>query len=335
MSLAPAESTIADACATVGDTRPVVSVVIVTWNNLKVIDRCLMAVQAAQGEVALDTFVVDNASTDGTPDHVSEHYPWVALIREEENRGFSQANNVGLARAQGRYVLLLNPDAFLDRGALSILCTFLDEHPDVAVAGPQLLNEDGTVQSSRRRAPTRLTGFYESTQLQQWFGNNALTDHYYVGDVPDYLLQEVEWVTGACMLIRGEAIERVGALDPEFHMYSEELEWCLRFRKSGWKVMYVPEARVTHLVGQSSGQDVLQRHYNHHQSKLRLYALLYGRAWSLLLRMWIAGLYTLQIVEESGKYVLTRRNRAVRRFRLQLLIKMLLWLVLNKGIETS
>ncbi|MCL4541402.1 MAG: glycosyltransferase family 2 protein [Chloroflexi bacterium] len=314
-------------------TPPAVSIVVVTWNNRDIIGRCLDTVLDAG--VSMEICVVDNASPDGTADFVASHYPSVTLLRNSENRGFAAANNRGITCARGRFVLILNPDAFLHKGTLEFLVHYLDAHNDVAVVGPQLLNEDGSVQSSRRRAPTRWTGFYESTQLQQWFGENALTRRYYVSDRSAHEVQDVDWITGACMLVRAAAIAQVGGFDPRFHMYSEELEWCLRFKRQGWRVVYIPDVQVTHLVGHSSGQDILHRHWNHNWSKLRLYALLYGRPWATVLRVWLSTLYALQCLEELGKYLLIQRNRAMRRQRLSVLWAMVSGLITGKLGDVS
>jgi GT2 family glycosyltransferase len=313
--------------------RPTVSVIIVTWNNRDTINRCLDAALGA--DVSTEIVVIDNASQDGTADYVASCYPFVMLLRNSENRGFAAANNQGIACARGRFILILNPDAFLHKGTLEFLVRYLDTHHNVAVVGPQLLNEDGSVQSSRRRAPTRWTGFYESTQLQQWFGENALTRRYYVADRSDYEQQEIDWITGACMLVRATAIAQAGSFDPGFHMYSEELEWCLRFKRYGWHIVYVPNVQVTHLLGHSSGQDILRRHWNHNWSKLRLYTLLYGHLWATVLRVWLSTLYAFQYLEELTKYMLIQRNRAMRRHRLNVLRAMASGLITGRPGDIS
>ena len=253
-----------------------ISVVIVNWNVCPLLRQCLASLEAARERLPVDVWVVDNASTDDSATMVREEYPWVHMVINRENRGFAAANNQALRSSEGRYALLLNADAALKGGALEAMCEFLDRHPDVGVVGPQLLNPDGTVQSSRRRVPRLATGFVESTQLQQWWPRSWLTDQYYVADRTDGETQPVDWLVGACLLVRRAAIDAVGLLDEGFRMYSEELEWCLRIRRAGWGVTYLPSARVVHHYGQSSGQDMLARHLNYHASKYRLNAMLYG-----------------------------------------------------------
>ena len=312
------------------EASPTVSVVVVSYNVRDLLRDCLASVQMAAAGVPLDAWVVDNASTDGSVAMVRATFPAIHVVANRANVGFAAANNQAIRTSQGRYVLLLNCDAALRDGALATLCRYLDEHPDVAVVGPALVNADGSRQSSRRRAPRPATGFVESTQLQQWRPRWWLTDRYYIADRPDDVAQEVDWLTGACLLVRRAAIGEVGLLDEGFHMYSEELEWCLRFGRVGWRIVYLPSAQVVHHHGQSSGQDVLRRHLDHHRSKYRLYRLLYGSAPALLLRLWIGGLYGAQLWQELAKLALAPRNRAMRRQRLRVLARMLLWHLMGR-----
>jgi N-acetylglucosaminyl-diphospho-decaprenol L-rhamnosyltransferase len=312
-----------------------VSAVVVNWNVRDYLRRCLRSLPTASEQTALEVWVVDNGSSDGSAAMVRREFPAVHLLVNGHNPGFAAANNQAIRAGGGRYVLLLNPDAELEAGALAALCAYLDEHPTVAVVGPQLRNSDGSVQSSRRRAPRLATGFVESTQVQQCLPRSWLTDHYYVNDRSDDDEQDVGWLMGACLLVRRSAIDAVGLLDEGFYMYSEEVEWCLRFRRAGWRIVYLPAARVVHHSGRSSDQDVFHRHQHFHQSKYRLYSLLFGRAAALLLRVWIALLYLGQFGEEMAKLALIGRNRPMRRQRLRVLARMLLWHVAGVGAVTT
>jgi N-acetylglucosaminyl-diphospho-decaprenol L-rhamnosyltransferase len=308
-----------------------VAAVVVSWNVRDYLRRCLLSLHEAARETAVEIWVVDNGSRDGSVAMVQQEFPDVHVLANPDNPGFAAANNQAIRASASRYVLLLNPDAELMPGALAGLCRYLDRHPRVAVVGPRLLNTDGSVQSSRRRAPRLATGFVESTQLQQYVRRSWLTDRYYVADQPDDLEQHVDWLVGACLLVRRAAIEAVGLLDEGFRFNSEELEWCWRFRRAGWDVAYLPTAQVLHHAGQSSGQDVFYRHLHHHASKYRLYALLFGRPAALLLRLWIALLYLAQFGEELAKLALLGRNRPMRRQRLRVVARMLVWHLTGAG----
>ena len=213
-------------------------IVFVTYNSARYIPGCFRALaRTSTPKEDYQVIVVDNASTDGSPAMVAAEFPQVKLIVSSENRGFTGGNNLGLAQATGEFQLLLNPDTEVLDDALPRLVAYAQAHPDVGVIGPQLLNADGTVQASRRRFPTLDVLFTESTWLQA-LAPRAVLAAYYVEDRPDNVEQAVDWVTGAALLVRREAIAQVGPLDEGFFMYSEELDWCHRFRDAGWRVVY-------------------------------------------------------------------------------------------------
>ena len=238
---------------------------------------------------------------------VRQDFPNVRLIANEDNRGFPAANNQGIAIAKGRYILLLNPDTEVLDDALVALVAFADAHPDVAVLGPQLLNPDGTVQSSRRRFPTPLTALFESTWLEP-YAPDRLVDRYRVSDQPDDVIQDVDWVTGAAMLARQEAVGEVGLLDEGFFMYSEELDWCKRFREAGWRVVYLPEAQIMHHVGKSSEQVIAARHVHFQTSKVRYFRKYHGVAVAGVLRWFLLANYVWQIALEGTKWLLGHKR---------------------------
>jgi N-acetylglucosaminyl-diphospho-decaprenol L-rhamnosyltransferase len=227
----------------------------------------------------------------------------VRLIANSENVGFTVGNNQGIAVSRGRYILLLNPDTEIVDDALATMVEYMDDHPQVGALGPQLLNPDGSIQSSRRRFPTMPTAFLESTILQQWFPNNRVTRHYYITDHPDDEVQEVDWVTGACLLTRRETIEQVGLLDEGFFMYSEELDWCRRIKAEGWQVVYLPTARVIHYGAQSSEQVKSFQHIQFQRSKIRYFRKHHGLWQAEVLRLFILVTYLYQLIVEALKWL--------------------------------
>lgn len=306
---------------------PTVSVVIVNWNVRDLLRACLQSVLRARDQgLALEVIVVDNVSADGSVAMVRTEFSQVRLIANSVNRGFTGGNNQGLELSTGRYLMLLNPDTVVADGALPSLVAYLDSHPGVGVVGPQLLNPDGTVQSSRRRFPTALTAFFESTWLQPWAPRRILR-HYYVQDRSDSETQAVDWVTGAAMVVRREAYAATGGLDEDFFMYSEELDWCRRIKAAGWEVVYLPEARVVHHEGKSSEQAVAARHINFQRSKIRYFRKYHGRVIAHALRIFLLALYALQLVLEWLKG-LTGSRRELRRQRVHAY-----WQVLRSGLR--
>lgn len=293
---------------------PDLSILVVNWNVRDLLRRCLQSILANLPACQLEIIVVDNGSTDGSVEMVRTEFPQVHLIANPDNRGFPAANNQGLAVARGRYVLLLNPDTEVVGNALETMVAFADAHPDVGVVGPMLLNPDGTVQSSRRRFPTLLTAVFESTWLQPYAPRRLLA-RYYVLDRPDDEVQDVDWVTGAALMARREAIEQVGPLDEGFFMYSEELDWCRRFREAGWRVVYLPTARVIHYGGKSSEQVLPARHIHFQRSKIRYFRKYHGAIAAGVLWAVIVGNYLWQIGVEGAKW-LVGHKRSLRAERI-------------------
>lgn len=295
------------------------SILIVNWNVRDLLRRCLSSVFAHWQTRKMEVIVVDNGSTDGSREMVRTEFPQVHLIANPDNRGFTAANNQGLSVARGRYVLLLNPDTEVVGNALEVMVAFADAHPDVGVVGPQLLNPDGTVQSSRRRFPTLATALFESTWLQP-YAPRRLLRRYYVLDRSDDEVQEVDWVTGAALMARREAIGQVGPLDEGFFMYSEELDWCRRFREAGWRVVYLPTARVIHHEGKSSEQVLPARHIHFQTSKVRYFRKYHGPVAAEVLRLVLVGNYLWQIGLEGAKWLLghkrTLRAERIAAYRL-------------------
>jgi GT2 family glycosyltransferase len=223
-----------------------VSVVVVTWNAVGYVGRCLDSVRGSA------TVVVDNGSTDGTVALVRERFPEVQVI-EQANRGMGGGNNAGMRTAGGRYWLLLNSDAWVGDGGLDALVAFADAHPRAAVVGPRLSNPDGTLQRSIRGEPTLWRLATEYLFLRKLGPRTDLFNAFYGGGFTYDLPREVESLFGAALLVRREAAEQVGLFDEDFFMFSEETDWLHRFRRAGWQVWFTPTAEVFHLGGASHG----------------------------------------------------------------------------------
>lgn len=298
---------------------PDLSIVIVNWNVRELLRRCLESILGSDGLVVggLDTprystsgemwtaevTVVDNASADDSVAMLAQDYPWVRIVANRDNLGFTRANNQGLAVSRGRYLLLLNPDTELAPDALKLLLAYAETHPQAGVIGPQLRYGDGSMQSSRRRFPTLATFFLESTVVQRWWPRNQVLTRYYMLDRPDDAISQVDWIVGACMVVRRAVLEQIGGFDEGFFMYSEELDLCRRADHAGWQVVWLPAAVVTHHEGKSSEQVVAARHIRFHSSRLRYVRKYHGRLAAALLRGFLLLTFVYQWLEEAAKWL--------------------------------
>jgi N-acetylglucosaminyl-diphospho-decaprenol L-rhamnosyltransferase len=308
------------------------SIVIVSWNVGELLRRCLLSIEGSLssgrgGRLSTQLIVVDNASSDGSAEMIATEFPQVELVANERNLGFTGANNQGIAISDGRYVLLLNPDTEIVGDALAEMVGYMDDQSQVGALGPKLLHGDGRVQSSRRRFPGFQTAFLEGTFLQQWFPNSPVLERYYVLDRADDEVQEVDWVVGACLLMRRTALDQVGPLDEMFFMYSEEMDWCYRVKERGWKVVYLPTAQVIHHEGKSSEQVLPVKHVQFQRSKVLFFKKHFGDWRVEVLRLYLLATYLWQAALESFKWLLGHK-RTLRRQRVAAY-----WQVLRSGLE--
>lgn len=287
---------------------PAVSIIIVSWNVRQLLLQCLASLRDAYDGLDTEIIVVDNASSDGTAAAVRAAFPDVQIVANEENRGFTGGNNQGLAVASGRYLFLLNPDTEVQPGALLELWRFMQEHPKVGIAGPRLRYADGSIQPSRRRFPTLITLFTESTIVQEYWPGLPWFDRYYLADRPGDGTQPVDWIVGAAMFARREVYEQIGGLDEGFFMYSEELDWCRRAVKAGWQVVYHPAAEVMHHEGRSSEQVVAARHIRFFSSRVRYTRKYHGRLASVCLRLWLLATFVWQWLREGAKWLIGHKR---------------------------
>jgi N-acetylglucosaminyl-diphospho-decaprenol L-rhamnosyltransferase len=303
------------------------SIIIVSWNVADLLSACLDSLNR-HAHPSMEIIVVDSASLDNTPELVRRRYPQVKLLAQAENVGFSRGNNIGLKAAQGRYLLLLNPDTEVIGDSLTQMTAYLDAHPEVGILGAHTLNSDGSHQSTRRRFPTLAVGLFESTWLQGYAPKSVL-DRYYVRDLPDDGTYEVDWVQGSALMARREVYEQIGGLDEGFVMYSEELDLCKRAKQAGWRVVYLGSARITHHGGKSSEQAVARRHIHFQQSKLRYFRKYHGALAAQALRLFLLASYGLQLAQEWLKGALGHK-RALRQERVRAY-----WQVLRSGLKVS
>ena len=228
-------------------------VVILNYNTRDLLRDCLVSLRNQAG-LRFITCVVDNCSSDQSAEMVEREFPEVSLIRNPANNGFSAGNNLGLRafgfpeKPQARYAMLLNPDTVAPADALHGLVAFADANPDIGVVGPRLILPDGTLDKACRRSfPTPEVSFYRLTGLSKLFPRSRRFGRYNMTFLDEHKQADVDSVVGACMLVRAEAIQKAGLLDEQFFMYGEDLDWCLRLKQAGFRVVYYPSVIVHHV----------------------------------------------------------------------------------------
>ncbi len=227
-----------------------ISIIIVNWNTRQLLLNCLASIHKTVRRVSFEIFVVDNGSTDGSVEAVSSAYPAVNMIENSSNLGFARANNRALKRMQGRYAVLLNSDTLLKETSLERMLGFMERHPEAGMCGPQLLNPDDSKQNSVGDFPMLITEFVSRSLVRALFPRTyrkAFKTKHAVFTGPAV----VDFVVGACMMVRKSAIDAVGRLDEDYFFLYEETDWCFRMHRAGWLVYHLPDAAIYHLGGQS------------------------------------------------------------------------------------
>ncbi len=235
-----------------------IQIVIVNWNTSHLLRQCLQSIYDTCKNIAIDVFVVDNASTDDSVRVVRESFPDVILIENSKNMGFAAANNQALANNHYKYILFLNSDTILHGTVVHDTFRFLDAHPDIGLLGCKIKNDDGTPQLSCRRYPSIQNLFLQLVGVDRLTSRSYFQECYErASDAKSAV--DVDTISGCAMFVRRSALRNVGLLDESFFFFGEETDWCLRFRRSGWRVAYAKTGDITHLGGKSASKLNYQR----------------------------------------------------------------------------
>ena len=282
------------------------SIIILCWNDLKVIADCLRSIYTTTRSEAFEVIVSDNGSTDGSIEFIRQNYPQVQLIENGRNLRFAKANNVGIRAARGELVLILNPDTIIHEGALDAVVSFADQHPEAGAVGCRVLNADGSYQVSARPFASLTGELIAGCYLRPlgYLGKRFLSDTYvgWRGETE----RSVDWVTGCFILARAEILHQIGGFDEQFFYYYEDMDLCRRIWKAGYPIIYTPSATITHLKGQSTNQRLAPIAFALDSQVTRyLYYYKYdgksGVRWARLISLWslclrIAGYGLLQVI---------------------------------------
>lgn len=272
------------------------SIVILCWNDLRVIRDCLRSIFEGTHGLDFEVFVSDNGSTDGSIEFIHQNYPRVRVLENGANLGFAKGNNVGIRASRGEYVLILNPDTIIHDGALDTLVAFADRHPRAGGFGCRVVNPDGSYQVSARLFPTvrrywvnalylkvfqGLSGFFAYEEYARWKGDSE---------------REVDWQSGCCVMFRRELLEKVRGFDEQFFYHFEEVDLCRRVWNTGTPIVFTPDAVITHLGGQSVSRFPIRFEIEKHRSRYRYFYKHFGpKAASQCRHLSIAGIRVRQI----------------------------------------
>lgn len=338
------------------------SVVILNWNTAHLLETCLNTLQRPQPGIRYEVIVVDNASEDNSREVVRTKFPNVKLMISPKNVGFGAGNNFAVPESVGRYILFLNSDTEVMEGALTEMVCYADAHPDIGILGPKLLNGDGSLQYSCRRYPNLATGFFRNTPLGRLFPHNRFATDYLMQEWDHAAPRDVDWVSGAALMIRRTLVTQIGAFDDDFYMYCEDVDLCWRanhaplppsVRKAAdaaasltdinnafspdrataaqtgqetaelpttqgtseprrWRVTYLPQAIIYHLIGRSSDQVPTRMTYEFHRSQYLFYRKHYAASTPLPLRPLIPVGIALRALGQLTRHRLTYWKRRMR-----------------------
>ena len=254
-----------------------ISIIIVTWNTKDLLQKCLDSIYKTIHDITFEIIVIDNASEDDTVVMLRGKFPHITLIKNSRNLGFGAANNQGLQIMRGRYALLLNSDTVLTIHAVEELFTFMETHPEAAMACGQLLNADGSKQNSIASFPSLLTLMTNMPLLEYLFPKRYPSKRYNHKNPV-----EVDSGIGACLLVRKKAIDEVGMFDERYFFFFEETDWAYQMKKAGWKIFHIPTAFIYHFQGQSIGRNVRSR-IEFYRSRYLFFRKWHHRAYYLLI----------------------------------------------------
>lgn len=259
------------------------SIIIVNFNTEKLTLDCLKSIYKSVTSYNIEVFVVDNASSDSSVEAINKHFPQVNLIQNNENVGFSKANNQAIKLSIGRYVLLLNSDTILNKDTLQAMISYMDEQPSVGASGCEVNLSNGQLDKACHRGfPTPEASFYYMSGLAKKFPNNPKYNLYHKSYLNMKEIHEIDCLVGAFMMVRKEVVEQVGMLDETFFMYGEDIDWCYRIKESGWKITYNPTVSIIHYKGASSKKKPYKIVYEFHRAMYIFHKKHYEKKYSFI-----------------------------------------------------
>ncbi|MBM3707304.1 MAG: glycosyltransferase family 2 protein [Actinobacteria bacterium] len=259
-----------------------ISIIVVSFNSADLLKDCLTSLFENPLKNSFEILVVDNASRDGSAEMVKKNFPKVRLIENNKNVGFAAANNLAIKSSQSEYILLINSDCQVYGTSLDSMVSFMSRYEKAGIAGPKIINSDGSIQFSCRRFPSIFDAGMH-TLLTNIAPDNPFSRRYKLIDIKRDEPFEVDWVSGSCMLIRRKALTDTGYMDENYFMYVEDIDICYQMWKKGWKVFYYPYAEILHHVGGSIKGDVVSASVRMQKSVLYFFWKNYRKSWKIVL----------------------------------------------------
>lgn len=310
-----------------------VSILIVSWNTRDYLKACLESIRQSKPDCVGEIIVVDNASADGSPEMVEQHYPEATLIRAGSNLGFAKGNNLAMKHAHGSFFALVNSDALVHPGCLETLTRHLEQHPDVGLVGPRVNGGDGLLQRSCRHLPGIWNTFCRALALDRAFGARGIFSGYEVPPALHESLHEAEVLSGCFCVARRMAVEQVGGLDEQFFFYGEDIDWCRRFKNSGWKLVFIPQATATHFGGGSTSKAPLRYSIEILRATLKYWRKHHGVAGQVVCQGLLVLHHGIRLIARSIKRVVGLGGSSESRYKLSEDVACLRWLFFRTEIS--
>ncbi len=305
---------------------PDISFVIVSWNARQHLLNCLNSLSNPSG-CTQEIIVVDNGSTDGSIELVETQFPEVKLIKNKENLGFARANNIGIRASKGRYVCLINSDAIVLNNCIGGLMKFMDENSSVGMAGPKILNPNKTIQYSCRHFPSVWNNLCQAVGLNYIFPKSAFFSDWFMSYWSHDSIRSVDVLSGCFWMVRKEALVDIGLLDERFFIYGEDIDWCKRFHKAGWDVVFYPGAEAIHFGGASSGNAPIRFYLEMQKSDLHYWRKHHGKLGETSYLIIILIRQVLRVIFGVVKYIIKPSQKQTISFKLKRSLACIRWVL--------
>jgi GT2 family glycosyltransferase len=288
------------------------SIILVSYNTIDFTRQCLKSIYNNVKDISFEVICIDNHSQDGTSEMIKNDFKDVLLIESEENLGYARANNLGISRSTGRYVILLNSDTVVLPGSLEQTIEFMQRNPDAGAASPKLLNPDGSIQYCIRSLPDIKTAFFQSIGWHKLFPGNKITAKYYKIDLDYNKVLSVDSIGTTCYVIRREVLEKVGLLSEDFFLYNVDLDYNKRIKDAGYNIYYLPKPQIIHYGGVSVNQNSLRGLIEQHQGMWRMYRKHYALRKNIFVNCFIFAAIFLRLQVKLILACLSRDKRVIK-----------------------